>query len=93
LQITNKILINLKGTVFFKKTYQDLVGYLEDFLNLLRSYMIFKELKRSCKDTRSCSIPQELEQEFAFGIFQNFALTSNLQSFELSADPAIIENF
>ena len=35
-------LSNLTSTVFFKKTYQDLVDNLHDSLNLLRSYMIFE---------------------------------------------------
>jgi hypothetical protein len=53
-------------TGFLKKIYQDLVGNLQDFLNLFRSNMIFEifqELKRSCKDIRSCSIVKDLEQE------------------------------
>jgi hypothetical protein len=33
---------NLTSTVFFKKTYQDIVNNLHDRLNLLRSYMIFE---------------------------------------------------
>jgi hypothetical protein len=33
---------NLTGTVFFKKTYQDLVDNHQDSLNFLRSYMIFE---------------------------------------------------